>query len=160
MIEAIKNKIILESHNPKDIHHLIKVHSFAQMIAESETDDSHLKELIEIEALVHDISCPLCREKYGNTNGHYQEKESKALLLKFFKDFEINEEDLNQIIYVVSHHHTYTSVHSLDYQIILEADFLVNSYEMNLSKDKIIDFRDRVFKTKKGIELLNSMYSL
>ena len=26
-------------------------------------------------AVVHDIACPLCREKYGNTNGKHQEED-------------------------------------------------------------------------------------
>ena len=160
MINKIKEKIVLNSHNPKDIHHLLKVHSFATMISNIEVEDQHVKDLIEIEALVHDIACPLCRIKYGNTNGHYQEIESKDLLLEFFKDIPINDQDLNQIIYVVSHHHTYTNVKTIDHQILLEADFLVNSYEMNLDIKEIIDFRNNVFKTNTGIQLVNSIYNI
>ena len=34
---------------------------------------------LELAAIVHDIACPLCREKYGNTNGKYQEQEGVPL---------------------------------------------------------------------------------
>jgi len=33
------------------------------------------QKVIEIAAIIFDISCPLCREKYGNTDGKLQEKE-------------------------------------------------------------------------------------
>ena len=39
-----------------------------------------LQKLVEVTAVVHDIACPLCRVKYGNTNGKHQEEESAALL--------------------------------------------------------------------------------
>lgn len=31
-------------------------------------------------AITHDIACPLCRKKYGNTNGKYQEQEGALLI--------------------------------------------------------------------------------
>ena len=62
--------------------------------------------------------------------------------------------------YLVGHHHTYQGVDGLDYQILLEADFLVNADEMNLSKEAIEKMKTNVFKTKTGIELLNHIYEL
>ena len=35
------------------------------------------------EGNIHDIACPLCREKYGNTNGKHQEEESTTLVEAF-----------------------------------------------------------------------------
>ena len=57
--------------------------------------------------------------------------------------------------YLVGHHHTYKDVDGLDYQILLEADFLVNGDESNLTKEAIEKMKKNVFKTKTGIELLN-----
>lgn len=42
----------------------------------------------------------------------------------------------------------------------LEADFLVNAYEDDLSKESICTFREKVFRTKTGMQLLNAMYGL
>ena len=59
--------------NRKDIHHLMKVHSYARIIGKGKGLSEELQKITEIAAIVHDIACPLCRNKYGNTNGKYQE---------------------------------------------------------------------------------------
>ena len=48
----------------------------------------------------------------------------------------------------------------MDYQILLEADFLVNADESGYTKSAIRSFRERVFRTAAGIRLLNSIYQL
>lgn len=52
-----------------DINHFLKVWAFAKTIGELEGLDSHTQTVLELTAVVHDIACPLCREKYGNTDG-------------------------------------------------------------------------------------------
>lgn len=46
----------------------------------------------------------------------------------------------------------------MDWQILLEADFLVNSFEKGLTEEAIKEFRCNVFKTKSGIDMLNNQY--
>ena len=36
--------------------------------------------------VIHDIACPLCRQKYGNADGKNQEKESEPLVREFLAD--------------------------------------------------------------------------
>lgn len=48
----------------------------------------------------------------------------------------------------------------MDYRILLEADFLVNAFEDDLSSESICTFREKVFRTKTGTELLNMMFGL
>ena len=103
-------------------------------------------------------STSLCRKKYGNTNGKAQEQEGNLLTREFYRDFGLPEEQLNRICYIVAHHHTYTGVDGPDLQIMLEADFLVNADESSLNKEAITNFRDKVFRTKTGTEMLNRMY--
>ena len=61
-------------------------------------------------------------------------------------------------MYLVSHHHTYTGVYGMDYQILLEADFLVNADESAMKEDAIRAFRDKVFRTKTGLALLQDLF--
>ena len=109
-------------------------------------------------AVVHDIACPLCREKYGNTSGKHQEEESAPLVAEFFKDVPAGELDVERITWLVTHHHTYTNVEGMDYQILLEADFLVNADEGGLARAAIENMRQSVFRTGAGIRLLDSIY--
>lgn len=144
--------------NRKDIHHLMKVHSYARIIGKGEGLSEELQKITEIAAIVHDIACPLCRIKYGNTNGKYQEAEGPALTESFLADTGLTGEEIARIAYLVGHHHTYEGVEGLDYQILLEADYLVNADESGYSRENILHMRDTVFQTKTGTALLESIY--
>ena len=161
MKERIVNKMIdFYRGNRSDVRHFLKVYAYAQTIGRLEGLDEKTQDTLEIAAIVHDIACPLCREKYGNTNGNHQEAESEDLLRTFLSEFTLPEEMEERIIYLVTHHHTYTNVEGMDYQILLEADYLVNADESKYSREAIYKFRDRVFKTKSGTHMLESIYSL
>ena len=144
--------------NIHDIDHFLKVWAMAKKIGELEVLDKHAQEVLELAAVVHDIACPLCREKYGNTSGKHQEEESAPLVAEFFKDVPAGELDVERITWLVTHHHTYTNVEGMDYQILLEADFLVNAGESEYSKQAIENFCRKVFRTEAGTHLLKSMF--
>ena len=160
MIVAAATQKMIEFYrgNLRDIDHFLKVWAMAKTIGELEGLNSHTQEVLELTAVVHDIACPLCREKYGNTNGSNQELESPPLVETFFEGLPVDPADLSRISFLVAHHHTDTGVDGLDYQILLEADFLVNVGESGYSRAVIEKFRQRVFRTKSGIRLLDSMY--
>lgn len=161
MKERIVNKMIdFYRGNRSDVRHFLKVYAYAQTIGRLEGLDEKTQDTLEIAAIVHDIACPLCREKYGNTNGNHQEAESEDLLRTFLSEFTLPEEMEERIIYLVTHHHTYTNVEGMDYQILLEADYLVNADESQYSPEAICKFRERVFKTESGTHMLESIYSL
>ena len=73
--EITKKMIDYSDGNLHDICHFLKVYAYAKTIGECEKLDSRTQFTLETAALMHDIACPLCRAKYGNTNGKYQEKE-------------------------------------------------------------------------------------
>ena len=87
--EVIKKMVAYSEGNLHDINHFMKVYAYAKTIAEGENLNPELQKLVEVTAVVHDIACPLCRVKYGNTNGKHQEEESAALLEEFFKDSDL-----------------------------------------------------------------------
>lgn len=141
-----------------DIEHFLKVHSYAMLIGQLEQLDQTLLSTLEIAAIVHDISCPLCRRKYGNAGGAYQEAESEALLRPFLAEFNLPSETLERVIWLVCHHHTYAAIDGPDAQILIEADFLVNAAESHLSRDSIQNFREKTAKTAACRQLLDSLY--
>lgn len=146
--------------NRADIRHFLKVYAYAQTIGRLESLDEKTQETLELASIVHDIACPLCREKYGNTNGNHQEAESGELLRRFFPEFSLPLDMEERIIYIVSHHHTYTNVAGMDHQILLEADYLVNADESQYSREAIMAFKEKVFRTRSGIHMLESVYLL
>ena len=144
--------------NIHDIDHFLKVWAMAKTIGELEVLDKHAQEVLELAAVVHDIACPLCRQKYGNANGKYQELESPPLVEDFFAGMPVERDMAERISWLVAHHHTYTHVDGLDYQILLEADFLVNADEGGFVRAAIENMRQSVFRTGAGIRLLDSIY--
>ena len=143
-----------------DINHFIKVHSYARIIGETEGLDETTQFILEASAVVHDIACPLCREKYGNTNGKYQETEGIALTEEFLKEFDMENDAEERIVYLVSHHHTLDEINGMDYQILIEADYIVNADESGYSKENIKNTMDTVFKTETGKSILKSIYKI
>ena len=158
-ISEIINKMIdFSKGNVHDINHFIKVYTFAKLIGECEHLDKNTQNILEIAAILHDIACPLCREKYGNTNGKHQEIEGAPLAKDFLKESGLSCKVIERISYLVGHHHTYTNIDGLDYQILLEADYIVNADESKYSKENIENTLKMIFKTKTGTRLLKSIY--
>ena len=155
---AVEKMIEFYKGNLHDIDHFLKFWSFARTIGEQERLDLHTQQILELAAVVHDIACPLCRENYGNTNGKNQELESPALVKAFFSDLSVPEQDTERISWLAEHHHTYKNVDALDYQILLEADFLVNAGESGYKISAIESAKNNLFKTASGLRLLENMY--
>ena len=83
-ISQIMEKMIAFSNgNIHDIDHLIRVWTYAKTIGELESLDQQTQYVLEIAAITHDMACPWCREKYGDTNGKHQETEG-ALIVRDF----------------------------------------------------------------------------
>jgi hypothetical protein len=61
---------------------------------------------------------------------------------------------------LIGHHHTYTNVDGIDYQILIEADFLVNFLEDNVAEDGIMKAYNNIFKTETGKKICREMFSI
>ncbi len=113
---------------------------------------------LEVAAILHDIACPLCREKYGHADGAHQEQEGSALAIQFLKGSGLPQACVGRVVYLVGHHHTLDGVDGPDYQILLEADYLVNADEVGYTREHIEQTLNNVFKTPTGTALLRSIY--
>ena len=132
------------------------VTSYAENIKNNvEELDEQTQEILETAAIVHDIGIKVCLEKYGNCTGKHQEEEGPALAEKMLTELGYDAELISRVSFLVGHHHTYTNVKGIDYQILLEADFLVNSYEGQKKSETIEAFCRNVFRTPSGIRLLS-----
>lgn len=140
--------------NPMRIQHFLKVWGFARQIGKMEGLDEETQELLETAAIVHDIGIKVCMEKYNECGGKLQEKEGPPLAGEMLEKLGYEKELVERVSWLVGHHHTYSNVEGLDHRILLEADFLVNSYESNESREAIQAFMRNVFRTPSGIRLL------
>ncbi|MCD8327023.1 MAG: HD domain-containing protein [Lachnospiraceae bacterium] len=142
------------------IQHFVKVHDFAAAIGILEVLDEDTQEILESAAILHDIGIHLSEQKYGSSAGHYQEIEGPAEAEKVLRDVGgFSEEEIERISFLVGHHHTYHDIQGRDYQILVEADFLVNLHEDSLSGEAVRAARERIFKTHMGLRFLDEMFA-
>ncbi|MEA4813346.1 MAG: HD domain-containing protein [Oscillospiraceae bacterium] len=145
----------------KRIQHFIKVHDLAAVIGRSEGLDDETLFVLETAAVLHDIGIHISEEKYGSSGGKYQEIEGPAEADKLMKAVGgYTPEQIERVKYLIAHHHTYTDIVGLDYQILVEADFLVNLFEDSAKHSTAISVRDKIFKTETGLKLLSDMFGL
>ena len=161
MINRLHYEMIrLYSGDPMRIQHFCKVHSYAKLIAEMEKVDAKTLFILETAALTHDIGIHLCEEKYGNCNGKLQEKEGPAVAEKLLEDLGFSGEVSERVQYLIAHHHTYNNIDGIDYQILVEADFLVNMYEDELSEEALQNAYRNIFRTETGKKICREMYDI
>lgn len=140
------------------INHFLKVYGFAKAIGEAEGLGDGTQEILEIAALTHDIGIKNSEKKYNSSAGNYQQIEGPPEAKKLLEELDVDEAVIDRVCWLIAHHHTYTDIQGIDYQILVEADFLVNAYEDNMSHQVIGNVRDKLFKTYTGKAFLNSMF--
>lgn len=161
MLDALTMKMIQYYRGDADrIQHFTKVHSYARLIAVLEQLDPDTQFITEAAAIVHDIGIRLCEQKYGECGGKLQEIEGPALAEEMLNELMFPPGVVARVSYLVGHHHTYDSIDGVDYQILVEADFLVNFLEGGLDKASIRATYDKIFKTKTGRMICREMFRL
>lgn len=158
-------KLILETMkffegDEKRIHHLIKVHSLARLIAKGEEVEKDVLEIVEAAAIVHDVGIKPAEEKFGSCDGKLQESEGPYPAWKLMNKVGFSTKVMDRVCYLVAHHHTYESVDGIDLQILMEADFLVNAYEDGLSDSAKMSGFEKLFRTRTGKELFSLIYKI
>jgi len=141
-----------------DIDHFLKVYAWAKAIGEQEISDPVSREVLEVAAVLHDIACPYCREKYGHAAGPLQEKEGMPMAHKLLAEFDLPADFVERVVWLVGHHHTITDVETAEHRILLEADYLVNAGEQGQSRAQMETAEKAFFRSKTGIALLHSVY--
>ncbi|MBO6264794.1 MAG: HD domain-containing protein [Acidaminococcaceae bacterium] len=156
---VIHEMILFDRGDARRIQHFLKVYQFAALIGKLEGLSPEQQEILEIAAILHDIGIIPSEKKYGISNGKLQEQEGPAYARELLNRIGGYGQDfIDRVCFLIAHHHTYEGVDGLDWQILLEADFLVNSFEKNMTEEAIKKFRASVFRTKSGIALLNNQY--
>jgi len=156
--QIMKKMIAFSDGNIHDIDHFVRVWTYARTIGELENLDNETQFILEVAAITHDIACPLCREKYGNTNGKFQEKEGVPLVKGFLSDTGLNEAQIERVAFLVGHHHTFTGIDGADWQVLVEADFIANATENGYSTQKVSNFEQKIMKTESGKRILQSIF--
>ena len=159
--ELMAKMIAYDKGDARRIQHLIKVHDLAAAIGTLEDMEADELFVLEAAAILHDIGIHVSEAKYGSCSGKYQELEGPGEAEKLLHQLGgFTSEQIERIKYLIAHHHTYAEIDGLDYQILVEADFLVNLYEDNVPASAVKSVQEKIFKTGTGLAMLKNMFAI
>lgn len=141
----------------KRVNHSLKVARYSEHILKVEGGSP----LIVLgAAYLHDIGIHEAEKKYGSASGDAQEIEGPVIARQILERLDVQKEMIDEICDIVGHHHHPRSEETLHFQILYEADWLVNIEEEGLSKDRerVATLIERSFKTATGKRLARELY--
>lgn len=157
MIAAVLNRMI--AYNGTDtrrVAHALKVFAFAHAL--SGDMEPRARRTLLLAAILHDIGIHNAERKYQSSAGPYQELEGPPVAREILAAEGVPPETVERACFLIGHHHSYAAVDGEDFQILIEADFLVNIDEDRLPVDAIRTIRDRYFRTAAGRAALTALY--
>lgn len=155
--QLMEKMIAFSEGNIHDIDHFIRVWTYAKTIGELEGLDRETQYILEAAAITHDIACPICRKKYGNTNGKRQEEEGAPMVREFLRDTGMTQPQIERVEFLVGRHHTLTGIEDADYQILVEADYIANATENGRSRENVENFLAKIARTEAGKRLIRTI---
>lgn len=144
----------------KRVNHALKVYGFAKIISGNETVADNYKTVIELAAVLHDIGILEAERKYNSSAGKYQEIEGPPIAEGIMTNAGIEKPVIERVCYLIGNHHSYNKIDGMDFQILVEADFLVNIEEDSLDAAAVKSIKDKYFKTATGIKILKVLYGI
>jgi len=145
---------------PERIQHYIKVFTYAKIIGEEEKLSPEKQHILETAAIVHDIGIKASEAIYGDIAGKHQEELGPAIAEEMLAKLGYDKKVIERVSYLIAHHHTYSQIDDADYQILVEADFLVNIHENYNPYSSAAEAYTRIFKTETGKKLYKIMYGI
>jgi HD superfamily phosphodiesterase len=140
------------------IEHSLKVYWYAQLLGIAESLDDQTLQILELTALLHDIGIHVAEKKYGRSTSHYQEIEGPPVAQEILTALDFEPGIIERVCFIISKHHTFTAIDGADFQLLVEADFLVNSSEDKMSDHQITHFARNVFSSKSGMVCLRWLF--
>jgi HD superfamily phosphodiesterase len=163
MIGTVLSKMILYfGTDVRRIQHAMKVYCFAYSLWEEETlaegfsDSDERRDTLFIAAILHDIGIHEAERKYNSSAGQFQEIEGPPIAERILNECAADSRLIARVCYLIGHHHTYNLIDDLDFQILVEADLLVNLEEDHIDRAAILSVREKFMKSAGAKKTLDS----
>lgn len=106
------------------------------------------------------LRCMILRRS-SSSSGKHQEKEGPAEARRLMEQVGgYTEAQMARVKYLVANHHTYQNIQGMDYQVLVEADFLVNLYEEGSREQTRKSVCERISRIQTGIRLFADMFAV
>ncbi len=141
------------------VEHALKVLGYARAIAGAENLSDEDLHILEAAAAIHDIGIPEALRLHGSGAGPYQEAEGARIAPDMLRSCGYDESVCGRVSWLIAHHHSPAFAKDDPVlQILLEADDLTNLSEGKASSEKIAKSRAELFKTRRGLALLEALF--
>lgn len=139
------------------IEHALSVLDYAEKIQAAEGGDPLV---VKASAILHDIGIQQAERKYGSTEAKYQELESPVIAEEILKKYDLDKATIEHVCKIIANHHSAKDINTLEFQIVWDADWLVNIPEefVEISSEKMQLMIDKVFKTQKGYQIARELF--
>lgn len=160
--QMMKDKLLhdvelLFGDDEKRINHARKVMGYVEEILKEEDGDWHI---LMPASILHDVGIKVAEEKYGSAAGHLQEKEGPGVARKLLLRLGMRVEDVDEICEIIAHHHSPGIVKTSNFNILYDADLIVNIDEEMDTGDtsKLRAIIEESFLTATGKSLAEKLY--
>jgi HD superfamily phosphodiesterase len=143
----------------KRIEHSLKVYGYAQLFGRMEGLNPEKQFVLELTAILHDIGIHVAESKYGFSGGRKQEIEGPPVAREILEHISVTPEVVDRVCFIVSKHHTFSAIDDIDFQLLVEADFLVNAVEEEVSPEGVKNFVEINFKSESGKKVIGELFA-
>lgn len=150
--QLLLNALAFEQGHPRRTQHIMKVYTLARTIGEQERLAEKDLTILCASSILHDIAIKICKEKYNDACLKNQQKEAESIVPEMLMACDYDSSYYERILFLVKMHHCYDSIDGIDYQILVEADLLINLFE-EPDLERQVPNLDQIFKTKTGRSL-------
>ena len=151
--------IVYDRGDARRIEHFAKVHDFAATIGTLEGLPADDLCILEAAAILHDIGIHVGEREHGDGGGKNQQLYGPDEAEKVMRDLGcFSPEEIEGVRFLIAHHHTYAHIATPSWQILVEADFLVNLYENGAPEEEILSVRQKMIKTVTGMRLFDAIF--
>ncbi len=142
----------------KRIGHAGKVARYAEQIAKEEKGDMVV---VLCAAYLHDIGIHEAERKHGSTEARYQEEEGPPIAREILAKLSAPPEIIDEVCDIVGHHHHPRVTETVNFEIVYDADLIVNLEESQaeypLAEEKLTAVLEKSFLTVSGRALAASV---
>ncbi len=145
--QAMLQMIAHNDGNARRIAHSVKVYGYARMLGLLAGLEEERQRVLELAAIYHDVGIRPALEKHGSAAGPLQEREGEPLARAFLTALGAPPAAVERVAFLVGHHHSYGAIDGDDFQMLVEADFLVNCEEGEFEPAALAPIRHKYIKT-------------
>ena len=155
---ALQEMIRRNGGDQKRIEHSLKVFGYARLLGKMEGLSPEKQFVLELTAILHDIGICVSEAKYGYSDGEKQEIEGPPVARQILERLSVDAEVIDRVCFIISKHHTFSAIDGIDFQLLVEADFLVNSVEEEVSPEGVKKFVAMNFKSDAGRKTIGYLF--